>query len=413
MPTGSSGGAYDFSITGTGSFSIPSITFPHVGMYTYELKHVTAARTGYTYDTQAYTMEVYITNNSNPVVITRGKNNIKASVLSFSHKYSALPSLASAMTNPSVVKSVSGNPPSAATFSFSLTAASADYPMPSGSSGGVRIIRVVGAGSAKFGTWTYTKSGTYRYTVKERNTGVTGYTYSTEVYTITDTVKDTNGRLAITRVITNKAGSRVTSMRFVNTYRAPTTPTVVGPVTPPTVTPVTPPPTENPSDVTETDVNITEPPEEPEQIVPEEPVVPPTDSTITDDPTPLAQAPVDQPVQGGAAAWALLNLILAVTGVICAILFPLEWRRRERREERERADCKGKGRTWLIFCLVFAVASVIVFILTEDMRLPMIWVDKWTIVNAVLLALGIIAGSLGLERPPEEYDDEDALPGRA
>jgi hypothetical protein len=41
---------------------------------------------------------------------------------------------------------------------------------------------------------------------------------------------------------------------------------------------------------------------------------------------------------------------------------------------------------------VLAVVGVVVFLLTEDLSLPFGWVtDKWTILNAVILAIEIVA----------------------
>ena len=45
----------------------------------------------------------------------------------------------------------------------------------------------------------------------------------------------------------------------------------------------------------------------------------------------------------------------------------------------------------IILEVIFAIAGVIVFILTEDMRLPMVIIDKWTPVMLLLLIGSIIA----------------------
>ncbi|MCL2707339.1 MAG: hypothetical protein FWE97_04755, partial [Dehalococcoidia bacterium] len=45
---------------------------------------------------------------------------------------------------------------------------------------------------------------------------------------------------------------------------------------------------------------------------------------------------------------------------------------------------------WLLLAVVAAVAGVIVFLLTERLGASMIMVNWWTIVNAVILILGIV-----------------------
>ena len=52
-----------------------------------------------------------------------------------------------------------------------------------------------------------------------------------------------------------------------------------------------------------------------------------------------------------------------------------------------------------------AAASVITFILTEDMSLPMVMTDKWTLLMAVLFAAQI--GTAVANKKASESDDED------
>jgi pilin isopeptide linkage protein len=122
------------------------------------------------------------------------------------------------MVDPPVVKTVSGDPAKASTFTFRLTADKPTNPMPAGSKDGVKDLQITGSGKGEFGTWSYTAEGTYYYTVSEVNTGEKGYTYDTTVYTITDAVKAVDGQLVVTRVVTNGANKQVTSLSFINTY---------------------------------------------------------------------------------------------------------------------------------------------------------------------------------------------------
>ena len=43
---------------------------------------------------------------------------------------------------------------------------------------------------------------------------------------------------------------------------------------------------------------------------------------------------------------------------------------------------------------MMAAASAVVFYFTEDIRLPMGWVDIWTVVNALILGAEIVAIAL-------------------
>ena len=64
---------------------------------------------------------------------------------------------------------------------------------------------------------------------------------------------------------------------------------------------------------------------------------------------------------------------------------------------------KGVAR---VLSLLPAVASIITFILTEDMSLPMVLVDKWTILMVAFLAVNVILAILSKKRKKDE-DDED------
>lgn len=83
--------------------------------------------------------------------------------------------------------------------------------------------------------------------------------------------------------------------------------------------------------------------------------------------------------------WALLNLILSILTVIGGIIFLLH----KKDEELEEEDSKKVNRFKALSTLT-AIASVIIFILTEDMTATMAWVDKWTIAMAVVLCIELI-----------------------
>jgi uncharacterized repeat protein (TIGR02543 family) len=109
--------------------------------------------------------------------------------------------------------------------------------------------------------------------------------------------------------------------------------------------------------------------------------------------------------------WALLNLILAILGVLVAI-FAIVRSRRKDQEEDEYGNKEEEGRKarrrWVIISIVAAVLGVILFILTEDMRLPMAIIDRWTIFNAVLF----IVSAIGMARASKKQDEEEAQPAQ-
>ncbi len=128
---------------------------------------------------------------------------------------------------------------------------------------------------------------------------------------------------------------------------------------------------------------------------------------IADGPAPLA-APE--------SPWALINLIcaaLAAAGAGVAI-----FRRKEEDDEEGDAESRdaeeqeedSRGRKMAIAKILgaaAAIASIIIFILTENMSGPMHLADQWTILMAILLA-GQIGTAVANKKASElEEDDEE------
>lgn len=222
MPAGSIGDMYSFAIIDTGTGNIGPITYSTTGTYRYELRQTVAAvQTGYTYDMQVYTVTVYVTNPSGGLqadVVIENENGLKVSGIKFENQYAPLASDPSIMVDPPVRKTVSGSPSVNGTFTFKLEAEDKSSPMVAGSKDGVKLMTIVGPGEEDFGTWSYTKTGTYKYTISEVDNGERGYTYDKTIYTITDQVTDVNGQLSVDRTVTNTDNKMVDSYDFVNQY---------------------------------------------------------------------------------------------------------------------------------------------------------------------------------------------------
>lgn len=103
-------------------------------------------------------------------------------------------------------------------------------------------------------------------------------------------------------------------------------------------------------------------------------------------------------------AWALVNLICLLSTVYMTVPLlsmkskfgrsKMMKKLNEFYEEEYQADrkkFKRKARIGWIVELVLSIASIVLFILTEDMRLPMILIDKWTIwMLALYLAVWLV-----------------------
>ena len=110
----------------------------------------------------------------------------------------------------------------------------------------------------------------------------------------------------------------------------------------------------------------------------------PRDPEIIDEP-PVPQA-------APSAAWALLNLILAIVTLIGGVIMGAGYFGKNKDEEAdavksaaegEQEDENKKKGVWRILGALLGVAAIVTFFLTENMKNPMVFVDKWTILMAV------------------------------
>ena len=106
--------------------------------------------------------------------------------------------------------------------------------------------------------------------------------------------------------------------------------------------------------------------------------------------------------------WALLNLIAAALTTVGAALALFRRKDDDESEDDEYAD--RRKRRFNLFKAggaVAAAASIIAFVLTEDMSLPMAFADKWTILMALLLA-GQIGTAAGVKKNAESDSEDDS-----
>jgi len=127
-------------------------------------------------------------------------------------------------------------------------------------------------------------------------------------------------------------------------------------------------------------------------------------------------------------SWALWNLILSIAGAVLALLMCVRFLLNKKREdeevehqsldfsidmeEDEEEEKKKRGRILMILAIPFlAILAIIIFIFTQDMRLPMVMVDWWTLVHVILFIGGLLCyifayKKVNAEEEPEEDDDE-------
>ena len=143
---------------------------------------------------------------------------------------------------------------------------------------------------------------------------------------------------------------------------------------------------------------------------------------VEDDETPLSDGEVEE-VEDNATPksnnriWALINLIAAIVTVILGLFLLLSKRHRndedEDEDERQARMARGEEkeqeqkRGWIckVLGVIVAIVSVVFFILTEDMSLPMALTDKWTIWMIVIAIIELVLVLVG--RRWKDVDDDE------
>ena len=118
--------------------------------------------------------------------------------------------------------------------------------------------------------------------------------------------------------------------------------------------------------------------------------------------------------------WALINLIAAMLSVVLAVVALLAKHAKDEDEDDEAKDDQvvanenedddenesTRHRRWKVIATIDAILAVVVFILTENISLPMVLVDKWTLLM-VLFGLISIVSTYFARKWHEEDEDED------
>ena len=129
-------------------------------------------------------------------------------------------------------------------------------------------------------------------------------------------------------------------------------------------------------------------------------------------PTPKAAKPTIEdskiPLAKPQGTWALLNLILTIVSCLIAIILLFVKKKSENDEytDEEEKDIRSMRR-FKFFSILFGIVSIIVFIFTEDMTMPMVWIDKWTILMAIFTGIEIANIFIIRQKAQEEETEEE------
>lgn len=212
--------------------------YTELGVYSYTIKQVPGDKKYIEYDKTEYSLIVYVINGKEGIetqtVLKVGEKKFDSA--SFTNKYDD--ALDPAKVDPPIKKVYDGDGPADAVFTFEMKPSPADAPMPalddgerSGADAGALYYDMKGEGEHEFGWMSYGEADvgkTYTYTLKELPGDDPNWTYDTNEYTLTVTVKmdtkrNADGHRQIIAVVDGKdiVSEKLDPYVFTNKYKEP------------------------------------------------------------------------------------------------------------------------------------------------------------------------------------------------
>ncbi len=156
----------------------------------------------------------------------------------------------------------------------------------------------------------------------------------------------------------------------------------------------------------------------PEEVEPVEEIV-----EISEEPAPLTKPeeviiPEAEVPQAPVRSWALLNLLATIAAILTALGMIITFFTKKKEEEEEddhkeemiykEEEEEKEGRKKSKFLgLIPAIISIIVFILKEDMRNPMVWIDRYTILMIIIMIVNLLLAFVTRNRKKDEEEEEE------
>ena len=153
--------------------------------------------------------------------------------------------------------------------------------------------------------------------------------------------------------------------------------------------------------------------------------------TVEKEETPKAEEPKTEKVEEEYTPkaspqyyWALINLICAILTVLFGLLLLISKRHKDEDDEeeddetkeqvtnkddedKEQEQEKKRGTFTRVLAVLIAIASVVFFLVTEDLSLPWTWTDQWTIWMVALGLVQIVVFFVGRKWKNVDNDDDD------
>lgn len=128
--------------------------------------------------------------------------------------------------------------------------------------------------------------------------------------------------------------------------------------------------------------------------------------------------------------WALINLILAIAGVVLSLALFISFFIRKSNKKKTDSDEqiesdvqtqasysedheedkeeKKQNKLWKTISIIFGIMGIIVFLITEDMSNPMVYIDGWTPIMIVIAIAQVVALVMTQVKRKDHKDEDEA-----
>ncbi|MDL2294724.1 hypothetical protein LJC60_08905 [Ruminococcaceae bacterium OttesenSCG-928-D13] len=184
------------------------------------------------------------------------------------------------------------------------------------------------------------------------------------------------------------------------------------------VTPDPDPPRPDPDQPTPTPAVVTNPPAEPTE--PEEEIIPPeVDAGASGGPEAEDLSALGVPLGGlNSIAWSLLNLMMSIVALLASLILIFSmFKRKKTNQLRDEADTEAedekiKRNRLLSLRIITIVAGIIpgvLFLILENIRLPMVWITRWTpLIGAFfIISMALVIIHLAVKVRAKNEDDQN------
>ena len=216
----------EVKVTGNGEKLFEKITFSRAGTYEFQIREEKGNKPGYSYDGNIWNLTITVKDvggelqiESSSYIQQRPGTLTSTTEAEFTNEYATTKTT----YTPGISKEITGDRISAdSLFHFTLTPDANNPEGASLESPDTLKTQVEGAKAAAFEAITFTKAGTYIFTITEENDGVPGYTYDNAAWTLKVTVEDKDSILTVTETSYTKEGGteeKENEAAFTNEYQ--------------------------------------------------------------------------------------------------------------------------------------------------------------------------------------------------